>query len=165
MEILAENRFMITKSLFVEARLAMSKESYGKAANKIGMALLILLVILVPGSIMLGLSVFSVGMEVLFLGVMAFWVLYGFPRNNAKSAYKAFAKEYGDEPERITRFFSDHLEIEGSGVHTVLDYTQIVQVLRTKHLLILISDEKAGVLLKLDGFTVGSEKTVCECIK
>ena len=164
MEILAENRIVITKSLFVEARLSMSRESYGKAAAKIGAALLLLLAVLIAGSLLLGLSVASVGMEILILGVMAFWVFYGFPRSNAKTAYKALIKKCGDEPERITRFFPDHLEIEGPGVHTVLAYTQIEQVLHTRHLLILVSDEKAGVLLKLDGFTAGSEERVCELI-
>lgn len=164
MEILAENRFAMTKSLFIEGRLALSKESYGKAANKIAAALLILLFALAAGSLLLGLSVASVGMEVVILGVMAFWLLFGLPRSNAKEAYKALTKKCGDEPERVTRFFSDQLEIEGPGVHTVLAYTRIEQVLRTRHLLILVSDEKAGVLLKLDGFTVGGEAEVCGLI-
>ena len=162
MELLAENRIVITKSLFIEGRLAMSRENYGKAANKIGAALLVLLLVLVAGSLLLGLSFASVGMEILILGVMAFWLFYGFPRNNAKTAYKALTKKCGDQPERVTRFFSDYLEIEGPGVHTTLSYTQIEQVLRTRHLLILVSDENAGVLLKLDGFTVGSDEKVCE---
>ena len=160
MEILAENRFAMTKSLFIEGRLALSKESYGKAANKIAAALLVLLFALVAGSMLLGLSAASVGMEVVILGVMAFWLLYGLPRNNAKEAYKALTKKCGGEPERVTRFFADRLEIEGPGVHTILSYTQIEQVLRTRRLLILVSDEKAGVLLKLDGFTAGGEAEV-----
>lgn len=164
MEILAENRFVITKSLFIEGRLSLSRESYGKSANKIGAALLILLLVLVGGSLLLGLSFASVGMEILILGVMAFWLFYGFPRSNAKDAYKALIRKCGDEPERITRFFDDHLEIEGPGVHTSLSYTQIEQVQRTRHLLVLVSDEKAGVLLKLDSFPVGSEAVVCELI-
>ena len=34
MEILAENRFILTRSLFIEGRLSLSKDSYGKAAHK-----------------------------------------------------------------------------------------------------------------------------------
>lgn len=164
MEILAENRIVITKSLFTEGRLAMSRESYGKAANKIGAALLLLLLVLVAGSLLLGLSIASVGMEVLILGVMVFWLFYGFPRSNAKQAYKALTKKCGDEPERVTRFFADRLEIEGPGVHEVIPYAQIEQVRRTKHLLILVTEEKGGVLLKPDGFIIGSEAVVHELL-
>ena len=160
MEILAENRFVMTKALFVEGRLRLTRDSYGKSANKLGAAALILLAVVVPVSLLLGLGSASVGMEVLTLGFAAFWLLYGFPRSSAKDAYKALVKKCGDEPERVTRFFADQLEIEGPGVHAVLAYSQIEQVLRTRHLLILVSDEKAGVLLKLDSFTSGSEETV-----
>ena len=164
MEILAENQFVLTKPLFIEGRLAMSRESYGRSAAKIVATLLVLLIVLVAGSLLLGLRAATVGMEVVILSVMIFWLLYGFPRNNAKTAYKALTKKSGGEPERITRFFADQLEIEGPGVHTILSYGQIEQVLRTRHLLILISDEKAGVLLKLDGFTTGGEEKVRELI-
>lgn len=164
MEILAENRFAITQSLFIEGRLRLSKEGYGRAANKIAAALLILILAMVVGSLLLGLSAASVGMEILILAVMAFWLFYGFPRSSAKGAYKTLTGKCGDEPERVTRFFADRLEIEGPGVHTVLSYTQIEQIMHTRHLLILVSDEKAGVLLRRDGFTVGSEEKVCELI-
>ena len=164
MEILAENRFILTKSLFIEGRLSLSKDSYGKAAHKTAAALLLVLLVLVGVSLLLGLRAATVGMEVTILSVMIFWLLYGFPRNSAKNAYKALTKKWGDEPERLTRFYADQLEIEGPGVHTILSYEQIEQVLRTRHLLILVSDEKAGVLLKLDGFTAGSEEKVRELI-
>lgn len=164
MEILAENRFVMTKALFVEGRLRLSKESYGKSANKLGAAALILLAVAAPVSLLLGLSSASVGMEVLVLGFAAFWLLYGFPRSSAKDAYKALVKKCGDEPERVTRFFADRLEIEGPGVHAVLSYSQIERVLRTRRLLILVSDEKAGVLLKSDAFTAGSENVVLQLL-
>ena len=164
MDILTENRFTLTRSLFIEGRLSLSWESYGRAAGKVAVALIILLVVLVAGSLRLGLSPFSVGMEVLILGVMAFWMLYGFPRSNAKQAYKALTKKWGDKPERVTRFFEDSLEIEGPGVHAVIPYAQIEQIRHTRRLLILITVEKGGVLLKLDGFVIGSAEKVCELI-
>ena len=164
MEILAENRFILTKSLFIEGRLSLSKDSYGKAAHKTTAALLLLLLVLVGGSLLLGLRAATVGMEVMILGVMIVWLVYGFPRNSAKNAYKALTKQWGEEPERLTRFYADELEVEGPGVHATIPYSQIKQIRRTKHLLLLVTEEKGGVLLKLDGFTAGSEETVRECI-
>ena len=160
MELLAENRFILTKSLFVEGRLSLSRENYGKAAHKTAAALLLVLLVLVGASLLLGLRAATVGMEVMILGVMIFWLLYGFPRSSAKTAYKALTKKWGSEPERTTRFFADQLEIEGPGVHETIPYMQIEQILCTKHLLILVTEEKGGVLLKRDGFTVGSEEIV-----
>lgn len=160
MEILAENRFVLTKSLFTEGKLGMSKESYGKAARKIGIALAVLLLVLILGSLLLRMSIATVGMELAFLALMGFWLFYWFPRSNAKQAYKKLTKQWGDDPERVTRFFDGQLEIEGPGVHAFIPYDQIVQIRRTKRLLILITEEKGGVLLKLDSFTVGSEDSV-----
>ena len=164
MEILAENRFVMTKALFVEGRLGMTKESYGKAAKKMGIALLVLFAVLIAGSLLLRMSVSSVVMEVVFLALMSLWLFYLFPRSSAKQAYKALTKKWGDEPERTTRFFEDQLEIEGPGVHAFIPYDQIEQIRYTKRLLILITEEKGGVLLKLDGFKVGSEERVRELI-
>lgn len=160
MEILAENRFVISKSQFVEGRLALSRDSFGKAAKKLGLVMLILLAVLIGGSVLLGMGPFSVAMELLILGFMALWLFVLFPRSSAKTAYKALIKKAGAEPERITRFYEDRLEIEGPGLQAALSYTQIARIQRTKQLLILITTEKGAVLLKPDGFTKGGEEEV-----
>lgn len=160
MEILAENRFVMTKELYVEARLALSRDGYGRTAKKIGVLLLVLSLVLAGGSLLFGLSAASVGMELVILGFMAFWLFYLFPRSSAKTAYKALVKEGGGEPERVTRFYDDHLEIQGPGIHADLSYSQIEQILYTKHLLILVTDERGGVLLMPDRFTIGGAEEV-----
>ena len=163
MEVLAENRFVITKDEFVEGRLALSRDNFNAAAKKLGLVMLILLAVLIGASILLGMGPFSVAMELLILRFMALWLLVLFPRSSAKTAYKALVKKAG-EPERTTRFYEDHLEIEGPGVHAVLSYEQIVQIRRTKRLLILFTDEKGGVLLRPEAFTKGGEALVRQLI-
>ena len=165
MEIQAENRFVLTSALFIEGRLALSRQNFGKASKKIAIALLSLLLVLIVGSVLLQMSLFAVAMELLILALMSFWLFDRFPRSSAKRAYKALVKQWGDEPERITRFYEHELEIEGPGVHVFLAYSQIEQIKRTRHLLVLITDEKGGVLLKPDGFTIGSEAKVRELIR
>lgn len=163
-EVLAENRFVITKDEFVEGRLALSRDNFNAAAKKLGLVMLILLAALIGASVLLGMGPFSVAMELLILGFMALWLLVLFPRSSAKTAYKALVKKAGAEPERTTRFYEDHLEIEGPGVHAVLSYEQIVQIRRTKRLLILFTDEKGGVLLRPEAFTKGDEALVRQLI-
>ncbi len=164
MEILAENRFVISKAEFVEARLALSRDNFRAVAKKLGLLMLLVVAALIGTSLLLGMGIFSVVMELLILGFVALWLLVLFPRSSAKTAYKVLVKKGGAEPERITRFYADHLEIEGPGVHTELSYEQIVQIRHTRHLLILFTDEKGGVLLKPEGFTKGGEALVRQLI-
>ena len=165
MEILAENRFVISRDEFVEARLALSRENTAGAYKKLGLVLLLLVAVLAGGSLLLGMGGFSVAMELLLLGFMALWLTVLFPRSSAKTAYKALVRKNGAEPERITRFYEDHLEIEGPGVRASLGYEQVVQIKRTKHLLLLFTDEKGGVLLRPEAFTKGDESLVRQLIE
>ena len=164
MEILAENRFVITKSLFYEGMLRTSKESYGKSARKAILLFLALWLVLAAVSLLLRLSLAYVALEAFILGFVSLWLYFIVPRDKARRRFKILTNRYGTDLERVTRFFENRLEIDGSGVQTVIFYTQIKQVLRSKRLLILVSEENAGVLLALDGFVSGDDAVVCRLI-
>ena len=45
-----------------------------------------------------------------------------------------------------------------------IDYEDIRQIIKSKHLLILICNDKTGVLVLRNGFTAGSEEAVLDLI-
>ncbi|MDE6259847.1 MAG: YcxB family protein [Oscillospiraceae bacterium] len=164
-EILAENRFTITKKLFYEGMLCVSAESYGKLAKKavafLGIAWLALTAVTLWNSQSLGYVV----IEFVVLCLVALWIYILMPRSKAASAFKKMEAKYGGDLERITRFYEERLEVEASGYQIVVPYSEISQILRSKRLLVLVTEGKTGLLLKLDGFTRGGEAAVRELIK
>jgi hypothetical protein len=82
------------------------------------------------------------------------------PRSNAKRLWKALEGKYGCKMHRTTTLYQDHFEILGEGVERQIAYEEITQVLQSKRLLILICEDKTGVLLALDGFTQGTVNEV-----
>lgn len=159
MELLAENRFVITKSLFREGMLRIYRDSYGAFARR-SMAVL--------GAIWLALLVFTLvsGGDVahtllllVILGLIGWWLWVYLPRYNARRAFRALEQRSGGEMERITRFYEDRLEI-GEEDPTVIGYGEIAKIRQTRHLLILVCENKVGVLLDLQGFTLGNEEKI-----
>jgi hypothetical protein len=69
-------------------------------------------------------------------------------------------EKYGCNLHRTTTFYQDHFEILGEGVERQIAYHEITQVLQSKRLLILICEDKTGVLLALDGFCQGNVNDV-----
>ena len=165
MEILAENRFIITKSLFYEGTLRVSKEGYGKTARKIVLVLAALWAVIVAVTLLTRGNPMFILIELVILGLVAVWVAVYVPRNNAKRAFGALQNKYGAELERVTTFYADHLEVEGYGVSSRIEYADIRQVLYSKNLLVLVTQDKVGVMLKLDGFTLGDAERVRKLIK
>lgn len=165
MSILAENRFTITKKLFFEGMLRVSAENYGKFAKKavafLGLAWLALAVV----TLCLRQSLGYVGIELVVLCLAALWIIVFMPRYKAKKAFHTLKDRCDNNLERITRFYQDRLEVEAAGCQTVVLYSEIRQILRTKHLLVLVTEDGTGILLTLDGFTCGGEAAVLEGIR
>lgn len=164
MEPLAINSFTITKSLFYEGMLRVSRESYGKFARK---ALLVLaglwLVLLVITLVADGNIFQTLG----YLAVMAFagiWICVIMPRNNAKRAFAKLTAQSG-VLERTTCFYEDHLQITAENSITTIEYLQVSQILTSKRLLILTCEDKRGILLLLNGFSVGDAQTIRSLIE
>lgn len=165
MDVLAENRFTITKGLFYEGMLRVSAESYGKLAKKavlfLAAAWLVIAAVTLWNSQSLGYAV----IELVVLCLVALWISVYVPRNQAKRAFRQLENKCAGDWERVVRFYEDRLEAESSGRQIEVFYFEIKQILRSKRLLILVSEDKTGIMLMLDGFTSGSEAAVQKLIK
>lgn len=165
METLAENRFTITKALFYEGMLRVSAENYGKLAKKAILVLAAAWLVLAGVALWRRQGLGHVVVEFFVLILVALWIAVYVPRNKARRAFWTMTNKYGDELERVTRFYEDRLEVEGSGKQKEVFYSEIKQLLPSKNLLVLVCGDGTGIMLKLDGFTHGSEAAVRELIK
>lgn len=160
MEKLAENQFTITKSLFMEGMLRISRDSYGKAAVKAMLVVLglwaafLIYTIAVDGEMTICLGF------LILICVAGLWLCVGIPRSNARRSCRALEGKYGSDLQRTTSFFPDHLEIRGEGLEKHISYGEIIQIKQSRRLLILVCEDKAGVLIALDGFTKGAVNDV-----
>lgn len=156
MEILIENRFSVTKSLFFEGLGCLSRDSYGKTAKKITLLLLVMWAVLSVVLMLIG----GTWMQALaYLAAILFFILWLnvlAPRKHAKKSWEALVNRSVEEPERITRFYEDHLEIDIGGSLKDIPYGDIVQIKQTKLLYVLVCADKMGVMLTKDGFVKGS---------
>lgn len=165
MELLAENRFTITKPLCCEGMLRISAESYGKFAKKVVMLLAAAWLILAAVTLWQGQSLGYLVVELIVLCMVSLWICVFVPRNKAGRAFKVLKSRYGDDLNRTTRFYTDRLVVETMENQTTIHYSEITRVLHSPRLLILVTDDNSGILLKLDGFTYGSEITVQNLLK
>lgn len=160
MEKLAENQVTITKDLFLEGMLRISRDGYGKFARKavlliFGLWLGFLLYTLAAGG-----DVTDCLELLVILSLAAVWICIGMPRSNARRLWRAMEGTYGNNLHRTTSFYADHLQICGEGVDRQIAYGEIRQILRTRRLLILVCDDKTGVLVARNGFRKGTEEEV-----
>lgn len=160
MKLQAENRFTVTKELFYEGMLRISRDSYGKFAAKAmlvfsGIWLALLAFTLISSGSMT--NVFFCLFVIVLIGI---WLCLWTPRNNAKKAWKNLQSSYGSSVKRITRFYEEHLEISGDCPEKTVAYSDIREIKQSKNLLILICADKVGIMLALDGFTTGDIHTV-----
>ena len=159
MELLAENRFTITKSLFYEGMLRVSKESLGPFTKKV------LLVLAILWTVMAAVTLFHSGspvyalMELIIVVLIGVWLCVYIPRNKARRAWAALESRCGTDLERVTRFYPSYLEIDSAGEETTVFYEDIRQILLSKNLLVLTCVDKMGVLIARDGFITGNAAT------
>lgn len=160
MEILAENQFTITKSLYMEGMLRISRDGYGKTARRAFLIILGLWVLF---------FLYTLGVKgdfsqtfgiLLIIAAAGLWLCVGMPRSNARRLWKALEAKHGCELHRTTCFYSDHLEIRGEGLEKHISYEEIDRILVSRRLLILICGDKTGVLAGLNHFTRGNAKDV-----
>lgn len=164
MKILAENRFTITKSLFFEGMRRVSRENYGKFARRAVAFLGLMWLILAAVTLWQHQSLVFVGAELLVVCLVGLWITVFLPRSKAKRAFNRLENQ-SRGLERTTRFYPDRLEIDAGGTQTVVSYAEIRQILEAKRLLILVTADKTGVLLKRDGFLLGSEEDIRRLIE
>ncbi len=152
MKIYAENKITVTKSLFIEGMLRICRDSYGKTARRAVLVLaglwvaLLIFTLAVKGDLLQTTGILAL---VVFVSL---WLLVLMPRSNAKRAWKAQEARYGSTMDRTAYFYEDHLVIQGDCVEKTVEYGRIRQIQRSKNLMILITTDKVGVMLALDGF-------------
>lgn len=161
MKLIAENRIEITRQLFNEGMRTIENKKYKKLTWKIA---LIILAICAAGAMFLlhtGSSLVYLAGEGIFFAAMLAWVAYMLPRNKRKSSYQAMCRKSGGVPARTVRFYQEHMTIlSETGNETTILYKDVLECHETKHLWVLISREKIGVLLKKDGFTTGNAEII-----
>ena len=160
MEFLAQNHTTITKRLFREGMLRISRDGYGKSARKsvlifLGMWLVFLIWTLSSGGSILQ-TLAPLGLVVL----LAMWVCVYLPRYNAGRLWKAQEAKYGSRIERTVRFYPEHLTVTGEGVDQTVPYGQIIQIKESRNLLVLICESKTGILLSRTGFSGMNEDEI-----
>ncbi len=160
MERKAENKFTITKSLFMEGMLRISRDSYGKAAAKAMLLVLGLWCAFFLYTLAAGGDVAHALLFLVIIGMAGLWLCVGIPRSNANRAWKVLEGKYGSNLERVTSIYPDHLEIQGEGLEKHISYDQITRILQSRRLLTLVCEDKVGILLALDGFTDGNAQQV-----
>ena len=160
MELLAENRFTITKSLFYEGMLRVSRESIGPFAKKVLLVLAVLWAVLAAVTLMGSGSPVYALVELIIVVLIGIWLCVYIPRNKARRAWAALESRCGDDMERVTRFYSGYLEIDSGGEETTVFYEDVRQILLSEHLLVLTCADKVGVLIARDGFTAGDAAAV-----
>ena len=152
---IAENRFSITKELFYEGMLSISKDSYGKTARKYSLVFLAIWAAMSMFLLYTGGTLGQVGIYLFMLCVILVWLNILAPRNHAKKAWEALERRYGSARSRRVRFYKDHLEVDGDCAEKSLTYQEILEIKESKHLYVLISVDKVGVMVAKEGFTSG----------
>jgi len=161
----AENRVTLTKELFYEGMLRMSRDSYLRFAGKCVLLFAAVWAVLVYLTLKNGGSLISIFTCLMVVVLLSFWICVRIPRSHAKKAWKAQQRLYGDSMERITRFYDTHLEISGDCAQRTVAYRDIREVRESRNLILLICFDKMGILLSREGFTKGSYEAVVELIR
>lgn len=160
MDFLAENRTTVTKKLFREGMLRISRDGYGRSAGKavlvlLGMWLVFLIWTLCSGG-SFAQSLGSLGL----VGLLALWICVYLPRYNAGRFWKAQEAKYGSVMERTVRFYPDRLTVTGEGIAQSVAYSQITGIKESRNLLVLICENKTGILLSRTGFSGMKEEEI-----
>lgn len=164
-EVLAENRFSLTKPLFYEGLRAVSAASYGKTVKKLLIGVAVLWLALSVWTVRQSGSLSWALAELAVLAAAALWLAVLLPRSRAKHAWRTLEEQGRAEAERITRFYGDRLEVDCLGSVTRVPYAKLRKTIQSDRLLVLIAEDQTGILIKKDAFTLGSEGSVLDLIE
>ena len=156
MEPIAENRFSITRALYSEGMLRISRDSYGKAARKYSLVFLAIWVVMSAFLLCTGGTPGQVAVYLLMLCLILIWLNILAPRNHVKKAWNSLFQRYGSAMSRRVRFYQDHLEVDGDCTKKSIPYQDILEIQESKNLYLLISAGKVAVMVAKEGFTHGN---------
>lgn len=164
MDILAENRFTLSKQLFSEGLTCLSWDTYGKSAKKITLVLFAIWAVMSAVLMFIGGNLVHVLTYLAAIGAICLWINVLLPRKHIKKNWEALVNRCGDDLERSTRFFEDRLEIEAGDTLKIVPYCDIVTVKQTDKLYLLVCQNKVGVMVAKDGFVSGSAEEIMALI-
>ena len=164
MELKAENTFTVTKELYMEGVARLNNEDFMPLVKKLIFFLGLLWVGLAVYTIWKGSGIIALLFELLAVVVLALWMLVFSPRSRAKKGWQAMESKFGGQMERHTRFYEDRLEVDAGGRTLIVNYEDIIRTYDTPHMLVLMSKDKQGIMVYLDGFTLGDRDSVLKLI-
>lgn len=162
-KLLAENQFTITKKLFYEGMALISRDSYGKFVKKVTIALLGVWLVLFTITLIAKANLLIALGELVLVAFLCAWISVYLPRSRSKRTFKRLQLQ-GDLT-RTTRFYTDHMEMESENRQEEIAYDQVKDILQGQNLVVLICRNHIGVMLALDGFTVGDAEKVRSIIQ
>ncbi len=149
---IAENHIRISRALFNEGIRAAESSTYKKAIFLMSALYLIATVCLWHA----GAPLFFLLGELLFLGMLLFWLLMILPGKRRRSKYKAMVQDTVGIPERTIIFYQTNLSVKtNTGKETIVPYDEIQNWQETRNLYILICKNNIRILLDKKGFTAG----------
>lgn len=164
-ELFAECHYILTKELFYESMLRVQRDSLGKLWAWAAVIL---------SALWLGMSVFTLAtggsirfalIELCVLIATFFCFTVWMPRRKAKRGWEAMAAKGTDDTERTVSFYDEWLEVCFCEEEIDMDYTDIIKALETKSLLILLSSDRRGIILKKDSISGCSTEELLHRIK
>lgn len=160
MESIAENRITITKEVFLEGMLRISRDSYGRAARKSMLVFLAMWLVLLIWTMASGGSLSQTLSYLILIGLIGLWVCVYLPRYSAGRSWKTQEAKYGSSMERVTCFYPDRLVITGEGIEKEMLYADIEALKESRNLLILLCRDNTGVMLSRTGFSGKNETEI-----
>ena len=149
---IAENHIRISRALFNEGMRAAESKTYKKTIFLMSALYLIAAVCLWHT----GAPLFFLLGELLFLGMLLFWLLVILPGKRRRSKYKAMIQDTVSIPERTIIFYQTNLSVTtNTGKETIVLYDDIQNWQETRNLYILICKNNIRILLDKKGFTAG----------
>lgn len=160
-----ENHVSITKEIFQEWSQSSVQASYKKMIRKAGIFLLALFLLYTGWIISHGGSLSSIVTELLFMLFLYLYVGIYLPKSRRRTQYKNLCKASNGTPNRIVRFYADHLSVTTeSGKLREFKYSQMRDVRETKSLYILANTTNTDIVLAKSGFTTGTAEQALELI-
>ncbi len=156
MQPLAENQITVTKKLFMEGMLRLSRDGYGRSARRAMVLFALVWVAMAVYTLAAGGQLWQTFVPLGMVCLIGLWLCVLLPRSNARRAWRAQQARFGSPMTRTTRLYADHLTVQGDGVEKTVAYGDIRQIRYSRHLMLLVCADNLGVMLTRDGFRSGT---------
>ncbi len=157
-EPIAVNRYVLTKLLFFEGMKSVQEKLDAGFTKKVLLVLGGLWVAMVIVTVALGQGLSIMTFETLLTAAVMAWVALYLPWDKRRRAYKKLIEQNGEDAERTTEFFEDHLTVHTAEREVAVQYEAVRSVLTTEHLIVILTEDNTGILIDKQGFIKGTEE-------